>query len=261
MEYKTIKYSFSDGIGKLVMSRPNELNALSTQLFEEMIALLEELSKQPELRVLVLTGEGRAFCAGGDLQEMKAGFDDNFGFYAHMQLASRFTVALVDFPKPVIAAVNGAATGAGMNVALAADIAIASEKAKFSEIFGQVGLAPDVGGTYLLPRIVGKAKAKELIFSYRMVDAREALELGLVNRVVAPEDLEAAVMELAQKIASGPTFAYGLAKKIINRSFEIDLNTALEMETMAQALAGNSGDHKEGVAAFFEKRPPVFKGK
>jgi len=261
MEYKTISYGFTNGIGKIVMNRPNELNALSTQMFEEMICLLEELAKAQDLRVLVITGEGRAFCAGGDLQEMKKGYDDNFGFYDHMLLANRFTAMLADFPKPVIAAVNGAATGAGMNVALAADIAIASEKAKFSEIFGNVGLIPDVGGTYLLPRVVGKAKAKELIFSYRIIDAKEALELGIVNRVTTPEDLEDAVSKLAERIAKGPTFAFSMAKKIVNRSFEIDINTALDMEAMAQALAGNSGDHKEGVAAFFEKRSPDFKGR
>lgn len=261
MNYQTISYHFNGGIGKIMMNRPNELNALSTQMFEELIFLLQEISKSQELRVLVITGEGRAFCAGGDLEEMKRGFGDNFGFYDHMLLANRFTAILADFPKPVIAAVNGAATGAGMNVALAADIAIASEKAKFSEIFGNVGLVPDVGGTYLLPRVVGKAKAKELIFSYRMLDAKEALELGIVNRVVPHEELEAAVSELAERIAQGPTFAFGMAKKIVNRSFEIDMSAALEMEAMAQALAGNSEDHKEGVAAFFEKRSPQFKGR
>ena len=170
-------------------------------------------------------------------------------------------MTLAELPKPVIAAVNGAATGAGMNVALAADIAIAAEGVKFSEIFGNVGLAPDVGGTYLLPRVVGRAKAKEIVMTYRMIPAQEALELGIVNQVVPAEELEPTVRALAERIAQGPTFALALGKKLINRSFEVDIRTALDMECMAQSLAGNSRDHQEGVAAFFEKRKPNFQGK
>ena len=178
-----------------------------------------------------------------------------------MELANRFTVALAELPKPVIAAVNGAATGAGMNVALAADIAIASDKAKFSEIFGNVGLVPDVGGTYLLPRVVGRSKAKEIVMTYRMISAQEALALGIVTQVVPDEELDSVVTDLARKISEGPTFALALGKKLINRSFEMDIRAALDMECMAQSLAGNSQDHKEGVAAFFEKRKPCFQGR
>lgn len=249
------------GIARLTMARPGEMNALSTGMFEDLIEILGQIAKNDAVRVVVLTGEGRAFCAGGDLQEMKAGFEDNYGFYKHMELANQFTVALAELPKPVIAAINGAATGAGMNIALAADIAIATDKTKFSEIFGNVGLAPDVGGTYLLPRVVGRAKAKEIIMTYRMVSAQEALDLGIVNQVVPAEELEATVQALAKRIAQGPTFALALGKSIINRSFELDIRTALDMECMAQALAGNTQDHKEGVAAFFEKRKPKFQGR
>lgn len=259
---ETVRYALDEtGIAWITMTRPREMNALSTQAFEDMIAVLGQVGLDEAVRAVILTGEGRAFCAGGDLQEMKTGFQDNQGFYRHMELANQFTVTLAELPKPVIAAVNGAATGAGMNMVLAADIAIAADNVKFSEIFGNVGLAPDVGGSYLLPRIVGRAKAKEIIMTYRMISAQEALELGIVSRVVPAGELYNAALELAKRIAQGPTFALALGKKIINRSYEIDIRTALEMESMAQALAGNSADHQEGVAAFFENRTPIFQGR
>lgn len=256
-----VRYSVSEGIARVTMTRPKELNALSINLFREMLGLLAQISCDDNVRVVVLTGDGHAFCAGGDLREMEQGFDGTYGFYKHMELANRFTVALAELPKPVIAAVNGAATGAGMNVALAADIAIASDKAKFSEIFGNVGLVPDVGGTYLLPRVVGRSKAKEIVMTYRMISAQEALALGIVTQVVPDEELDSVVTDLARKISEGPTFALALGKKLINRSFEMDIRAALDMECMAQSLAGNSQDHKEGVAAFFEKRKPCFQGR
>ncbi len=257
-----VKYQLSpEGIARITLATPTNMNALSAAMFADLLPLLEQVGQDDKVRVVVITGEGRAFCAGGDLAEMKEGFDGNYGFYKHMELANRFTVALAELPKPVIAQVNGAATGAGMNMALAADIAIAADNAKFSEIFGNVGLVPDVGGTYLLPRVVGRAKAKEIVMTYRMITAQEALDLGIVNRVIPAAELEAEVDKLAQRIAKGPTFALALGKKLINRSFEVDIRTALDMECMAQALAGNSEDHKEGVAAFFEKRAPRFQGK
>lgn len=262
VELETVHCTLDDiGIARIAMARPKEMNALSTRMFQDMLSVLDLVGKDDTVRVVVLTGEGRAFCAGGDLQEMKAGFEGNYGFCKHMELANAFTVALAELPKPVIAAIHGAAVGAGMNVALAADIAIASDQAQFSEIFGSVGLAPDVGGAYLLPRVVGRAKAKEIIMTYQMISAQEALALGIVSRVVPAGALEDVVQELAERIAQGPTFALALGKKIINRSFEIDLHTALELECMAQSLAGNSEDHREGVKAFFEKRTPVFRGR
>ena len=260
--FETVRWELDNkGIAWITMTRPKEMNALSAQSFIEMLDVLEQVGHDDAVRVVVLRGDGRAFCAGGDLQEMSDGFDGTYGFCKHMELANRFTATLAELPKPVIVAVNGAATGAGMNVALAADIAIAADNVKFSEIFGNVGLVPDVGGTYLLPRVVGRAKAKEIVMTYRMISAQEAAELGIVNRVVPPEELDAAVQELAERIAQGPTFALALGKKLINRSFEVDLHTALDMECMAQSLAGNSRDHKEGVAAFFEKRKPQFQGR
>ena len=262
MEYTKIKYSLdSRGIATLTLSDTSTLNSMDTTMFEEGVDCLRKIARDEAVRAVVITGDGRAFCAGGSLGEMEKGFGGGHGFYEHMMLANAFTVELAELPKPVIAKVNGAAVGAGMNAVLAADIAIASEKAKFSEIFGNIGLVPDVGGTYLLPRIVGRSKAKELILTYAMVDAQEALKLGIVSKVVSAEALDEEVDKLAERIAGGPTFAYAMGKKMINRSFETDIHTALEMEAMAQSLAGTSEDNKEGIAAFYEKRKAVFKGK
>lgn len=262
MKFNTIRCElFSEtGVCVITMNRPNELNAMSAQMFRELTQLLVSIDGDPDVRCVVLTGEGRAFSSGGDLAEMKAGFGGHAGFYRHMQLANRFLLTLAELNKPVIAAINGAAMGAGMNTALACDILIASEKAKFSEVFGNVGLSPDVGGTYLLARLVGHAKAKELVFSYKTIGAQEAKELGIVNDVVAPEQLMETVMAMAETIASGPTMAFAMAKRMINRSYEMDLATALHMEALSQTIAGNSDDHLEGVSAFFEKRPHQFKG-
>ncbi|MDR2007308.1 MAG: enoyl-CoA hydratase/isomerase family protein [Acidaminococcales bacterium] len=261
MSYKCLGYELKDGVATVKMNRPKELNAMSTPMFEELLDLFPKVDLDPNVRVVILTGEGRAFCAGGDVAEMKEGYGPVTGFYRHMELVNKSVIAITELSKPVIAAVNGVATGAGMNIALAADIAIASDKAKFSEIFGNVGLAPDVGGTYLLPRLVGRQKAKEIVFTYRMIDAAEALQLGLVIKVVPLEELMDEVGKLAAKIAQGPTLAFALGKKMINRSFETDIRTMLDLESLSQSIAGLSNDHKEGTNAFFEKRAPKFIGK
>ena len=261
MSYQCLSCELKDGIATVKMNRPKELNAMSTPMFEELLDLFRKVDSDPDVRVVILTGEGRAFCAGGDVAEMKEGYGGATGFYQNMELVNKAVIAVTELSKPVIAAVNGVATGAGMNIALAADIAIASDKAKFSEIFGNVGLAPDVGGTYLLPRLVGRQKAKEIVFTFRMIDAAEALQLGLVIKVVPLEELMGEVNKLAAKIAQGPTLAFALGKKMINRSFETDIRTMLDLESLSQSIAGVSHDHKEGTNAFFEKRPTKFIGK
>jgi 2-(1,2-epoxy-1,2-dihydrophenyl)acetyl-CoA isomerase len=176
-------------------------------------------------------------------------------------IRDRIILALRDSPKPVIAAVNGAAAGAGMNLALACDVRIASSTAKFSQAFVKRGLAPDWGGTWFLPRIVGNAKACELIFTGDTIDAAEALRLGIVNAVTAPEELMAEAYKLAGKIASGPSVAIQLAKRAILHSQDVDLRAGLEFETFAQGICRDTGDAKEGVKAFVEKRAPVFRGR
>lgn len=261
MSWSTIQYKQKrDGVTWIILNRPEVRNAMSALMFDELNQLLLQLGKDASTRSILLTGEGKSFCAGGDLAEMKAGYGGNAGFYRFMENANRCIATLMEIDKPVVAAVNGAAMGAGMNLALVADIVIAAENAKFSEIFGNVGLIPDLGGTWLLPRLVGRAKAKELIFSYRMIDAEEALTLGLVNQVVPTEALLETATQVAEQLAHGPTFAFSMAKRLINRCYETDLHTALQMEAFAQSLSANSSDHQEGVLAFFDKRKPSFSG-
>lgn len=261
MEFSTLDYHVQTGIGTITFQKPDKLNPISETFLLELEKVLCEAGRDPEVRVLVLTGAGRAFSAGGDLGDLRPGFDGVGGFVQHMELVNRSILALLDFEKPVIAAVNGTAVGAGMNLALACDVIFASEKAKFSEIFGQLGLSVDLAGTYLLPRLVGRSKAKDLVFTYRMLTAEEALKMGLINRVVPHEYLLERVYDYAGRIAKGPTLAFQLAKKLINRSFETDARTMLDLEQMAQSLCANSRDHAEGVDAFFNKRDPVFDGR
>jgi len=170
-------------------------------------------------------------------------------------------VRLVNFPRPTLAMVEGVAVGAGCNLALACDLVVASEDAKFGEVFAKIGLVPDGGGTYLLPRLVGLARAKELIFTAEIIDAAEALRLGLINRVVPARELAAVTRDLAERIAAGPPLALRMAKELVNRAAASDLDTALNLEAFAQGVAIASDDHQEGVSAFFEKRRPRFTGR
>ena len=260
MDFTTLSYEQREGVGVVLFQKPDRLNPISEKFLEELIEVLRQAKRDQSVRAMVLSGSGRAFSAGGDLGDLRPGFDGVNGFVQHMELVNHGIMELMEFEKPVIAAVNGAAVGAGMNLALACDIVFASEKAKFSEIFGQLGLSVDLAGTYLLPRLVGRSKAKELVFSYRMIDAAEALEMGIVNWVVPHEQLMTIVMDYAKQLAKGPTLAFKLAKKLIDRSFETDVKTMLDLEQMAQALCANSKDHKEGVDAFFDKRIASFRG-
>lgn len=261
MSYSTILFEIKEQVAIIRLNLPKQLNALTNQMIDDLMGVCERITESQEIRAAVITGMGKGFCAGGDLEELKTCYGGPVGFARHMERVSRLMIALDELPVPLIAAVNGAAVGAGMNIALCADLVIASEKAKFSEIFANIGSVPDLGGTYFLPRLVGRQRAKELIFSARMVSAEEALHLGLVTQVVAHEQLEETVLALAEKLAKGPTSAYALAKKLVNKSFEISLAAALHDEGMAQAISGSSQDFQEGLAAFQEKRPANFQGR
>lgn len=266
-----MKYSFeeityvvsSDGIATITMNRPKTLNAVTEQSMEELRIASELITQDDRVRAAVLTGAGKAFCAGGDLTEIGAGYGDGgiAGFSDHMVRVSRTILALYDIPVPFITAVNGAAVGIGMNIALCGDIILAAERASFSEVFGNVGLGPDGGGTYLLARMIGVLKTKELYYSRRTVKATEAKEMGFVSDVYPDETFAAQVETMAQKVAQGPTLAFKLGKKIINKSFDMDLRAVLEAENMSQAIAASSVDYREGISAFFEKRAPMFTGK
>lgn len=263
MHYETIIFENKDDIAKLTLNRPDRLNSLNTQLITELYEGLEESRKNPQVRAIILTGAGRGFCSGADTSDLGSksveGGAEDFGI--RMERYSRVIKALRDIEKPVIASVNGPAVAAGMNLALACDIRIASDRARFGETFVRVGLSPDCGGGYLLWRLVGLSKATELMFTGEIVSAEEAQRIGLVNKVVPHEELEKATMEFARRMAKGPTRAIGLAKKILIRGMETDLASLLDFEAFAQYQTAASDDSKEGVKAFVEKREPNFQGR
>ena len=251
-----------DGVATLVMNRPNRLNALDTKLVTTLNDALGRLAKDGSVRVVVLTGAGRAFCAGGDLALI--GQVRTIGATRDLELllasGTQAVLTMRSMPQPVIAAVNGAAAGAGMNLALAADIRIAAEEAMFGQNFAKVGLFPDFGGTYFLPQLVGPAKSAELFYAGEMIDAKTALQLGIVNRVVPATGLEAEVNSLARKIAEGPALPIRAVKKTLFASESEKLALALRQEVEEQIRCYLSQDCSEGISAFFEKRPPQFRG-
>ncbi len=261
--YKCLLYEVKDGIATLTLNRPERLNALGDTLREDLHDAVTRASDDALVRVIVVTGAGKGFCAGGDVKAMNERREQGAGRPIIEKVApgrDRTVLALRDAPKPVIAAVNGAAAGAGMNLALACDIRLASTAAKFAQAFVKRGLHPDWGGTYFLPRVVGVAKAAELIWTGEIIDADEALRLGIVSAVHPPDELMAATHALARKIAAGPPIAIRLAKRAIYHNLESDLRQALEFETFAQNICFDTDDAKEGIRAFVEKRSPSFQG-
>jgi 2-(1,2-epoxy-1,2-dihydrophenyl)acetyl-CoA isomerase len=240
---------------------PDKLNPLTPELREDLKKSLRKFQYDAESRVCVLTGKGRAFSAGGDLEEMKEGWETSIDFVHHMAGCNEIISLITSIPKPIIAAVNGPAVGAGFSITMACDIAIASSNAVFSQVFAKIGLAPDMGSFYFLPRIVGVQKAKELMWTAKMVKADDALQMGIVSRVVAPENLDSEVMELAEEIANGPVVAFGLGKQILSKSLECSLQDMMHYESFVQTVCHDTKDHKEGLKAFFEKRKPVYVGR
>jgi 2-(1,2-epoxy-1,2-dihydrophenyl)acetyl-CoA isomerase len=264
MAYQCLLYDVKDRIATLTLNRPERLNALGDTLRDDLLDAVSRAGADPDVGVLVITGAGRGFCSGGDVKSMsernEAGQvpppSDRFA-----PLRDRIVLAMRDCPKPIIAAINGAAAGAGMNLALACDMRIASSAAKFSQAFVKRGLAPDWGGSWLLPRVVGTAKACELIFTGEAIDASQALALGVVNAVVAPESLMDETYKLARKIAAAAPIAVQLSKRAIYHNEAVDLRAGLEFESFAQNICKDTEDYKEGVKAFVEKRPPSFRGR
>jgi 2-(1,2-epoxy-1,2-dihydrophenyl)acetyl-CoA isomerase len=251
------------GVTVLVLNRPDRLNALNNELGSAIHEALSRNAQDESVRAVVLTGAGRAFCAGGDLAHI--GKARQSGEAKSLEPLLRFGMQMVvkmrTMPQPVIAAVNGAAAGAGMNIALAADIRIAAEEATFGQNFCKVGLFPDYGGTFFLPQLVGPSKAAEMFYTGDMIDARTALQLGIVSRVVPAETLEVEVMALARKIADGPPLSIRASKQTLFASQRKELEAALEQEVEHQMRCFQSEDCAEGVRAFFEKRKPNFQGK
>jgi 2-(1,2-epoxy-1,2-dihydrophenyl)acetyl-CoA isomerase len=264
MAYKCLLYDLQAGIATLTLNRPERLNALGDTLREDLYDALGRASHDPDVRVIILTGAGRGFCAGGDVKAMHEAREarrERPLLEKVAPLRDKIVLTMRDAPQPIIAAVNGPAAGAGMNLALACDIRLASTAARFGETFVKRGLHVDWGGTYFLPRLVGMARACELIFTGEIIGAEEALALGIVSKVVPPEQLMPATLKLAHAIAAGPPIAIRLAKRALYHCQDVDLRAALEFETYAQNTCAETEDAREGIRAFVEKRTPRFQGR
>jgi 2-(1,2-epoxy-1,2-dihydrophenyl)acetyl-CoA isomerase len=255
----TVLASRDGGVLTLTLNRPDALNSFNVEMKDALLAALKDAGRDKSVRVVVLTGAGRAFSAGQDLKERQEPGVADLGFELRARY-NRIVLAMRTLEKPVIGAINGVAAGAGISVALACDIRIAAENASFIEVFARVGLVPDTGSSWFLPRLVGYARAAEMSFTTDPVDAATAERIGLVNRVVPADKLMDETNALAAKLAQAAPLALGLAKRALNRAMESGLEDSLEYEAQLQSIAGRSKDHVEGVAAFVEKRPPKFTG-
>lgn len=259
MTFETILYEVRDRVGLITLNRPDALNAVTAGMIDELLAALGQAEGDDGVRALMVTGAGRAFCAGQDVRTLSQRSQEELVDL----IANRYPPLILKFwslEKPIVAAVNGVAVGSGFNLALACDLRLAAENATFGAVFVRIGAGPDSGSAFFLPRLVGTAKAAELLFSGAIIDAAEAQRLGLVNRVVPAEKLMEEAMALAGRLAQGPR-AVGLAKRALYGSLSLDLAQALAYEAQVQAEALASEDFQEGVRAFLEKRPPQFKGR
>jgi 2-(1,2-epoxy-1,2-dihydrophenyl)acetyl-CoA isomerase len=247
------------GVLTLTLNRPDALNAFNIEMKDALLRALKDAARDRETRVIVFTGAGRAFSAGQDLKETGAAGSGDLGSELRVRY-NPIILAMRHLEKPIIGAINGIAAGAGLSLALACDIRIASEAASFIELFGRAGLVPDTGSSWFLPRVIGASRAAEMIFTTDPLDAQAAERIGLVNRVVPAASLDAEVNALAQKLAQAAPVALALAKRALNRALEWGLEDQLEYEAQLQSIAGRSRDHREGIAAFLEKRPARFTG-
>ena len=258
-EFKNIIFSIENKVAKISLNRTAVLNSFNYQMADEFIEAFEICKNDPLVRAIILTGEGRAFCAGQDLEEATGGNAPSIDKIIE-HTYNPIVKAITTIDKPVIGAINGIAAGAGANLAICCDITVASESAKFIQSFTNIGLVPDSGGTFMLPRLIGHQRAAMLMFSGDKLTAEQAKQMGMIYDCVADDELQENVKAIANNLASRPTYSIGLTKKLLNSSYSNDLNEQLDLEKKYQALSAKSHDHKEGIAAFFEKRKPEYKG-
>jgi 2-(1,2-epoxy-1,2-dihydrophenyl)acetyl-CoA isomerase len=258
VDYKLIKYDIKDKVAYITLNRPDVLNSFNREMSLEVQEALHSATEDIQVRCIVITGEGRAFSAGQDLEEAISGKYEVTDIIIRQY--NPIITLIRNIPKPVIAAVNGIAAGAGANIALACDIVIASDKASFIQSFSNIGLVPDSGGTYFLPRLIGMAKASALMFLAEKVDAKSAEEMGMIYKTFPAEEFAAETEAMANHLADRPTKGLALTKHLLNTTIDNDLATQLEEEMKLQNIASNSDDYKEGVSAFLEKRKPIYKG-
>jgi 2-(1,2-epoxy-1,2-dihydrophenyl)acetyl-CoA isomerase len=266
----TLVHRVENGISWITLNRPDAGNAITADQRNTIIDLLHDADLEPTVRAVVIGAAGTHFCTGADLRAPQLGSDNTAegeklptGMIMRLIAdgAQRLIAAVLDCQKPVVAAINGTAAGIGAHLALACDLVVAAEEASFIEVFVRRGILPDGAGAYLLPRVIGMQRAKELVFLGDRLSAPDAFALGMVNRIVPAAALEAAVGELAGRLAQGPTVAIGLAKRLLNRSLDVDRASAFFEESMAQELVMATEDSTEGIASFVERRPPDFTGR
>ena len=261
MRYENILYDVADGVATITLNRPQKLNAFTEKMIAETTAAFKAAGRDDAVRCVMITGNGRAFSSGQDLAEVQAKIEA-FNIGEHLRQGyNRLIGQMVTLEKPVIGVINGIAAGAGCGIALAADIRIASDKAGFMLAFSRVGLIPDSGINWVLTRLIGYARAYEMAITADKIPAGKALAWGMVNRVVPHEQLMAVSTAWANSLASGPTVAYGLTKRAMNKGWGMSLDEMLTYEAYLQEICGRSDDNKEGVLAFLAKRKPVFAGK
>lgn len=262
--YQTLKVEQKGKVGVIRLNRPDKRNAFIPEMYRDLDVVLECMEDEPEIKAIMITGEGKAFCAGGDIQLMQENLRKGLGNVENKRYLKRLHQSwlskIVNTDKPVVCAVNGYAAGAGFSLALLGDIVIASTKAKFVASFIRVGLTVDMAGLYFLPRIIGLNRAKEIIFTGREVPAEEAYTLGIVAKVVEPENLEEAALSMANQLANSALVPIGLQKQILNKIFETDLPTLLEKEQMCFAHCKDTKDFANAVNAFMNKQQPEFSG-
>ncbi len=261
MEFRSILYAVEDSVAKITLNRPQAYNALDKRTFREFFEAVSEADADEGVRVITITGAGKAFCAGGDIAEFAAGLDRSSRLLKRMTLLAHGAMSrLARSRKPSLAIVNGVAAGGGIGIALGADLAVAAESAKFNLAYSGLGVSPDNSTSFYLPRLIGLRRAMEMALLNRVLSAQEAVAWGLINRAVPDDDLEAQAAGIAARLAAGPTLAYGATKRLFHQSFSNTLESQMEYEAQSIAALSETSDFREAVTAFGEKRRPVFKG-